>query len=68
MDWPLQSSGLTPADKLRNVLEKTLHSGQTRSSSIQDPGETEHWMEIPKPDIAGAYGNNATAIKSWNQS
>ncbi len=50
MDWPPQSpeSNLNPIENLWDVLEKTLHSGPTLPSSIQDLGEKlmQLWMGI----------------------
>ena len=44
MDWPPESR-LNPIENLWDVLEKTLHSGPTLPSSLQDLGE-KFWMEI----------------------
>lgn len=41
------SPDLNPTPNLWDELEKTLHSGQTLPSTIQDLGEKmQHWMEI----------------------
>ena len=39
MDWPPQIPDLNPVENLWDVLEKTLRSGLTLPSSIQDLGE-----------------------------
>ena len=48
VDWPPQSPDLNPTENLWDVLEKALHSGPTRPSSVQDLGEKlmQHWSEI----------------------
>lgn len=64
MDWPQQSpeSDLNPIENLWDVLEKTLHSGPTLPSPIQDLDEISMQLDGNKcSDIAEAYRNDATA-------
>ena len=48
MDWPPQTPDLNPIENLWDVLDKTLRSGPTLPSSIQELGEKlmQHWTEI----------------------
>ena len=54
MDWLPQSPDINPTENLWDVLEKTLHSGPTLPSSIQDLGEKliQLWTEKKSCDIA----------------
>ncbi len=69
MDWPPQSpeSNLNPIENLWNVLEKTLQSGPTLPSLIQE--KMNATLDGNKRcDIAEAYRNDATVNACRNPS